>query len=308
MLRLQTVRELDLAEPAAGGHAHLSAASGVVRRGNFLYVIGDDQLDLAVFTRSSDQPGRLVPLFEGELPDEERERGAQKPDLEALTVLPPFERNPYGALLALGSGTGQTREQGFVWSLEADGSLIGFPRLVDLAGLYDFLRAEVPEMNIEGVAALGEERLALFQRGNSEAGKDLAVHLSLREVLESLTSDFRIDPSELLEVRSYELGKVGGVDLAFTDADSLPDGSVVFTAAAEPYSDEHPASDNTGSAVGLIDSEGNLARLEPVEDESIKLEGVDAILADRMIDLRLVCDADDPEVPSPLLAGTLTLG
>lgn len=307
MLRTENLRELTLEAPSAKGRpAHLSAASGLVRRGDFLYVIGDDELNLAVFSTFTPGPGKLVRLFEGELSADEGERQRKKPDLEALTTLPPFLRNPYGALLALGSGTGETRDRGFVWSLDAQGALIGFPRVVDLSGLYETLDSELTEMNIEGVAVTGE-RLALFHRGNSVEGGNVIVYLSLDEVLESLSSDFAVGASKLLEIRNYEIGQRDGVDLAFTDGDSLGDGSLVFTAAAEGHEGTDDDGRQTGSAVGIIDPSGELDQLELIEDESIKLEGVDGIVADRMVHMLLCSDADDPKVPSPLFSATLTL-
>ena len=105
-LELRKLRDLDLEEPSAPGRpAHVSAASGVARRGDFVYVIGDDELHLGVFRLSSNAPGRLRRVLGGELPDDHSERSSAKPDLEALTLLPPFESHPYGALLGLGSGS-----------------------------------------------------------------------------------------------------------------------------------------------------------------------------------------------------------
>jgi hypothetical protein len=47
----------------------MSSASGVVRRGDFVYVIGDDMLNLGVFRASRwSDPGELRRIFEGELP------------------------------------------------------------------------------------------------------------------------------------------------------------------------------------------------------------------------------------------------
>ena len=57
------------------------------------------------------------------MPVDAKERGDAKPDLEALTALPPFEDHPFGALFGIGSGSGPDRDRGFVWSLGADGSL-----------------------------------------------------------------------------------------------------------------------------------------------------------------------------------------
>ena len=52
----------------------MSAASGVVRRGDFVYVIGDDELHIGEFRLSSREPGRLRRVLSGELPDDRRER------------------------------------------------------------------------------------------------------------------------------------------------------------------------------------------------------------------------------------------
>jgi hypothetical protein len=94
-LELRKLRDLDLEEPSAPGRpAHLSAASGVARRGEFVYVIGDDELHLGVFRLSSNAPGRLRRVLGGDLPADHERRSSAKPDLEALTLLPPFESRP----------------------------------------------------------------------------------------------------------------------------------------------------------------------------------------------------------------------
>ena len=125
-LHLRKLRDLEVEEPSGPGRpAHLSAASGVVRRGDFVYVIGDDELHLGVFRLSSSGPGRLRRVLAGDLPEDHGDRSDVKPDLEALTVLPPFEGHPYGALLGLGSGSAPERDRGFVCRLGADGGLAG---------------------------------------------------------------------------------------------------------------------------------------------------------------------------------------
>lgn len=304
MVTLEKLRDLTLRETAEGRPDHLSAGSGLVRRSDSIYVIGDDELDLGIFSLGSSDPGELVPLFEGQLPVEASERAREKPDLEALTVVPPFRFNPYGALLALGSGSGQSRDRGFVWSLDADGSLRGFPRVVDISSLYDFLKQHCAgELNVEGVAVSGD-RLALFQRGNSEGGRSQVFYLSLEEVVGSLTSDFTVDASNLDEVQEFDLGKVGGVGLHFTDGDGLPDGRLLFSATAEPEDDDAGIA-TAGSVLGVIGTDGELQRLERIEPSSVKVEGVDAVVADRLIHVLMVSDADDDAVPSPLYSGTL---
>ena len=106
----------------------MSSASGVVRRGDFVYVIGDDLLFLGVFRLSDPGPGSLHRV----LPEPDDASQDDKPDLEVLTLLPPFAEHPYGALLGLGSGP-RRGDRGFVCALAADGSLHGDPAVIDLS-------------------------------------------------------------------------------------------------------------------------------------------------------------------------------
>ena len=90
MITLTEIRELDLAAPSAPGRpSHLSAASGLVRVNSLIYVIADDEVHLGVFRLDSAEPGQLIRLFDGALPDAKAERKKRKPDLEAFTLLPP---------------------------------------------------------------------------------------------------------------------------------------------------------------------------------------------------------------------------
>src|SRR4051812_38713183 len=115
-LELRALRELDLGEaPGEGLAPHVSSASGVVRRGDFVYVIGDDLLYLGVFRLSDPGPGSLRRVLPGDANADQR----HKPDLEVLTLLPPFAGHPFGALLGLGSGSAPGRARGFVCALAA---------------------------------------------------------------------------------------------------------------------------------------------------------------------------------------------
>ncbi len=298
-LELRKLRDLEVEEPSEPGRpAHLSAASGVVRRAGFVYVIGDDELHLGVFELSSGRPGRLQRVLEGDLPDDHGERSKEKPDLEALTLLPPFEGNPYGALLGLGSGSGPRRDRGFVCALGPDGSLGEEPREIDLEPLYSLLRDHVAELNVEGAATMGD-RLWLLQRGNSEIGSNLVAELSLADVMRSLREDLTIDAHELESVRSYDLGEIEGVELTFSDATPIADELVVFTASAE-------ADDGSirGSVVGTLEPGGSVRRLRTI-DRRWKVEGVHAAIDTGVLDFTFVCDQDDPGAPSPLLVATM---
>jgi hypothetical protein len=294
-LELRPMRDLDL-EKVSGGPSHLSAASGVVRRGVFAYVIGDDLLDLGVFDLSGAGPGRLREVLTA---------GDGKPDLEALTALPPFGNSPYGGLLGLGSGSKEDRDRGFYWPFDADGSLRGDPRQVDFKPLYDRLREELGTINVEG-ASVFDDRLWLFHRGNKGDAPNTVVELALDPLFESLAGDLVVDSEELLEVRAYDLGDLDGTELCFSDAAPLFDRLVVFTASAEVDSDGAEDRQIRGSVVGTIDAEGKVHRLRQI-DRRWKVEGVHASVDTGVIDFVFVCDQDDPAIPSPLLTATMPI-
>ncbi len=89
-LELRQLRELDVARAAGEDRAsYISAASAVVRRGDFTYVVGDDELDLGVFAVSASEPGEMRRALEGKTPGDADERKREKADLEALSALPP---------------------------------------------------------------------------------------------------------------------------------------------------------------------------------------------------------------------------
>jgi len=305
-LQLRRVRTLELEEPSSpGGTPHVAAASGVVRRAEYVYVIADDELDLAVFDASSDAPGRLVPALSGELPSDHEARSKAKPDLEALTSLPPFEGRPHGALLGLGSGSTTHRDRGFAWALAADGSLDGEPIELDLAPLYSLLRERLDALNVEGAAVMGDE-LWLLQRGNSEHGENVVVALSCAEVLESLGRDRTLAAEEFRRVLAFDLGELHGAALTFSDASALGDELLVFTASAEDSSGTTRDGAILGSVVGTIGRDGEVHRLRTI-DRKHKVEGVHGMLDTGVIAMTFVCDQDDPEAPSPLLSATMGL-
>ena len=302
-LELRALRDLHLDEPSADGRPpYLCAGSGIVRRGDFAYVIGDDELFLAVFQLSAaERPGSLRRALAGELPLDHDARTDAKPDLEALTVLPPFGGHPYGALLGLGSGSGPGRDRGFVWALNADGSLRGDAREVDLAPLYERLSEHIDALNIEGASVMGE-RLWLLQRGGGEhEAAGIVAELSLDQVMDSLQRDLRIDPEELAALRAYDLGTLDGVPLTFSDATPVAQELLVFTASAE--ADDHGI---RGSVVGTLDRGGEVQRLRTI-DRRYKVEGVHATIDTGVMDFLFVCDQDDPEQPSPLLSAAMPI-
>lgn len=303
MIRTTQRRTLTLEAPEEPGRpAHVSAASGLVRVGDWLYIVADDALHLAVFPAKGDAPGRAVRLFPGALPDEPQARKAAKPDLEVLCRVGPLPGAPHGALVALPSGSTEVRQRGAVLPLAADGTLAGGVTAVDCSALYSQLARELGPLNIEGAGVSGA-LLRLLNRGNGDTGVDALVDLDRERVLRGLAAG-ALGPDVVRMTRRWELGRAGGVRLSFTDASPLPDGRLVFTAAAEDTRDAYSDGKVTGSAVGVLGPDGTPQYLDAV-DAKVKLEGVDARVEGGRVHLLLVADADDPAVAAPLLEAVL---
>lgn len=300
-LTLTKIRELDLsAPPGPGRPPHLSAASGLVRAGSYLYVVADDELHLAVFPATDAQAGHLVRLFAGALPASQVERKARKPDLEALTLLPPFAGYPRGALFALGSGSKRNRRMGALLALDAQGAASGAVHVCDLSKMFGALDERFTSPNIEGAVVNGDE-LCLLQRGNRRVVQNAIVRLHLSVVLDALKTGAPVAP---FATHAFDLGSVDGIPFCFTDGATLPDGDIVFTAVAEDTPDAYHDGPCAGAAIGIATRDGRLRCLRRL-DRPHKIEGVDARVDGDIIRLLLVTDADDPGVPACLFSAAI---
>ncbi|MDQ3645540.1 MAG: hypothetical protein M3345_01235 [Actinomycetota bacterium] len=299
MIPLRKVRDLTL-ERAEGDESsdHISAASALVVVGRTLFVVADDERQLGIFPVSGDGHGHLVQILEGKAPADEAERTKHKPDLESLTLLPPFQNHPHGALLTMGSGTDEDRNHAALIPLGDDDLPSGASREIDLRPLYEALRRDIPELNIEGAAVTGEV-LHLMQRGNNGTGRNARIDLDLASATAAFAAGEPPPATAVQNITFHDLGRLHGVNLCFSDAAPLPDGRIVFVCSAED-SDSHSDGPTVGSGIGVMDADGTIASVEPVELE-VKLEGLEAEIDDREIRLLMVTDADDPGTPSPLL-------
>jgi hypothetical protein len=302
MLETHTLRELFITI-ANAEQRHLSAASGLVRVGSRAFVVADDEHHLGVFDLSDPQPGRLLPLFDGDLPPGHTARKAAKPDCEALLHLPPFGGYPFGALMALGSGSRPSRQRAALVAFDAAGQLHGPARAVDLGPLLAPLHDTFPDLNIEGAFIRGD-MLCLLQRGNGRAGINACIELPWADLQAWLVSAGPAPRPAL--IRRFDLGSLGGVPLSFTDGAALPDGGWLFSAAAEDSPDTYNDGACAGSALGIVNPDGTIRMLEPLSLAG-KVEGVAASPSGDRLDVWMVTDADDRSRPALLLAASLRL-
>jgi hypothetical protein len=303
MITLTKIRDLNLVAAANSGRPlHLSAASGLVCVKSFIYVVSDDELHLGVFGAADSEPGHLIRLFEGALPDSKAYRKRQKPDLEALTLLPAYGDYFHGALLALSSGSKRNRRMGALLGLDAQGAVHGSPHIVDLSSILAPLDDEFHALNIEGAVISGDE-LRLFQRGNSRHAESAIIRFQLSVLFDALSSE-RADAIKPSAINLVDLGQIKGIPLGFTDAAAVLGGDIVFTAIAEDTDDTYNDGPCVGAAIGIVDSDGHLRCLHRL-DRPYKVEGVSARLDGNVIRLLLVTDADDAEIPAGLFSATI---
>jgi hypothetical protein len=273
------------------GRLEVAAASGLVGIGDHLYVVADDELDLLVLDAANGRTLDRIPLFPGQLPDEHHARKAHKPDLEALALL------THETLLAVPSGSTHQRSRGaLVCGLELTP--------VELGPLYAALLEALPDLNIEGAAVSGD-RLLLFQRGNGAAGHNAVIGLDLAGVHAAIAGGLPLEARLVRDIVPVALGALDGVPLGFTDASPLPDGRLLFVAAAEAGGSTYEDGAASGSILGLLD--GGVVRGRRRLAGADKIEGLHATVAGDTVRLRLVADADDRGVRAPLYAATLPL-
>lgn len=267
----------------------VAAASGLVLTQGALWVVADDGLQLHQLDPDGRSRARHA-LFPGRppLPEEAKARKKAKPDLEALCVLPD------GRLLALGSGSRAQRRLGSLFD-----PATARVQPIDLAPLYLALEAELPELNLEG-AVVWRESLVLAHRGNSAGAHDALVRLPLMGVLADLTEGALRAPPEL-DVIPVDVGAIDSSRLTLTDLAVGHDGALWFSAAAEHTEDRYEDGVCAGSVIGCFDAAFAPQSMWRVPGRH-KIEGLACVAAKRWL---LVADADDPGVPSPLLAFVL---
>ena len=316
---IQTLR-IDPAQHPRG-QAHLSAASGLVRVRQRLYVVADDEMHLGMFdeptalwadaSRSSDPEhptGSLLRLMEGDLPQDKDKRKKAKPDFESLVHLPPLPGCPAGALLAIGSGSNPNRETGVLIALDVQGQPNGRMASVNLAALYAPLRKRFSDLNIEGALLVSGE-LLLLQRGNKGHALNACIRFDWN-LMAPWLAGVQAQPPAAKSVQVLDLGSVGDVPFGFTDGAALHGGAWAFSAVAESTDNSYLDGACVGSAVGTVDADGSLQRLHLLEGAP-KVEGL-AVLAEAggsgAWACTLVTDPDDPSVAAQVLQVRLPAG
>lgn len=283
--------------PHSPGVKPFGAASALLSDESGLWIIPDDT---AVLTHLALPSGKLTtfPLSsESAFPLPK----SQKPDLEAVTWIP-VDKPGEKALLVLGSGSRPSREYMAIAFIQA-----GRPQQISYhraERLYRLLRATFgKQLNIEGVLWLPEEGvLRFYHRGTGDA-LNATCDLPWSAVERYIQTSGSVPLPTPSNLCFYDLGNIGGVPLAFTDA-TLHNNKVFFTAAAENTSNPYDDGTISGSAIGWMTAAGEVvyAVFRDAEGKPLPIK-VEGIAPDPFHPRRfyLVTDPDDGTQPSELL-------
>jgi hypothetical protein len=265
------------------------AASGITAYDGGWLVVQDDATHACLWRGGRGERRRLLAPVQGhDVFDESSGTEALKPDLEACVALPD------GRTLVLGSGSTPARMRSVLLSPESVRVAALGPVLDRVA---EALEVGSDRLNLEGACVVGD-RLRWFQRGLPVAGVPSAsVDLPLAALLDAVSGrDAAVHVGGVLR---YDLGEVGGIPLAVTDAVARPDGTVLVSAVAEDSASTYDDGPLAGSALAVLDGAevAALVELPPVDGAPAKVEG----LAPHGDGLVAVVDADDPRLASLLL-------
>jgi hypothetical protein len=262
------------------------AASAIAAFGDGWLVAQDDATHAAWLRPEGVTAVRVVEPVEGHDTFSSAEGTKHlKPDFEAAVVVD-------GGVLLLGSGSTAARMRAAL--VTAPGAVT----TADLTPVYhrvaETLGIPLDQLNLEGAARVGE-KVRWFQRGNSAAGvASAAVDVNLSALVTAARP-------EVDSPRRYDLGTVGGVALAVTDAVALPDGRMLVSTAAEDTPNAVDDGPVVGAAIALLDDERVLA-VARVPGGPHKIEGLAVRQAGAAgVALIAVVDADDPDAASTRL-------
>jgi hypothetical protein len=258
----------DTVDPDEDRPPHVRAASAIAARGDTLYIVQDDTSFIACVD-GEHVTSIALPRGAGGRRRFEVALGnkLEKLDLESCVIVD-------DELWAFGSGSLPLREH--VLRVSFDGTI----HVAHEHVLYERLREAIGgPINIEGVAIVDGE-FWFCHRGNTSAHDAPTI--------------VRVDHTHAIrDVRRFELGRVDGVAIGFTDACAFGDG-IVFVGAAEASADAIADGRVLASVIGVIDRDG--VRTSPLlidhKPESIALRGSDHAW--------ITVDPDDPEQPTTL--------
>ena len=210
----------------------IPSGSGIEKWQDKIYIIGDDSNYLFELNNQWEITNSIQ-LFDRPTDEKKRIIKRIKPDLEAMTLVPPSH------LLALGSGSlPELRDVGVLMNLAAPDEL----EYLNFNDMYEMLRSITSQVNIEGACNV-DDKIILLNRGDNEHSNQLIITDWNRKQL-SIEKQLDIHFLDLPQIENTNSGFTGCVHLPETDL-------MIFCASAEDTSNGYDDGLVKGSLIGV---------------------------------------------------------
>jgi hypothetical protein len=214
---------------------NIPSGSGIEKWQDKIYIIGDDSNFLFELNNHW-KIINTIQMFDRPTNAEKRIVKKIKPDLEAMTLVPPSH------LLAIGSGSlPEVRDVGVLINLAAQDEL----EYLNFNDMYEMLRSITSQVNIEGACNV-DDKIVLLNRGDNEHSNQLIITNWNRK---QLTVDKQLD------IHFLDLPQIENVNSGFTGCVYLPETDLmIFCASAEETSNAYDDGKIKGSMLGLMEN------------------------------------------------------
>jgi hypothetical protein len=209
------------------------SGSGIEKWQDKIYIIGDDSNFLYELNAQWDIIN-TIRLFDRPTLDGKRIIKQIKPDLEAVTLVPPSH------LLAMGSGSlPELRDAGVLLNLASPDEL----EYLSFNDMYETLRSITSQVNIEGACNV-DDKIILLNRGDNQHSNQLIISRWNRKEL-TVDKQFDIHFLDLPSIENINAGFTGCVHLPETDL-------MIFCASAEDTTNSYDDGTVKGSLLGVM--------------------------------------------------------
>lgn len=211
----------------------ISSGSGIEKWQDKIYIVGDDSNFL--FELDNDWEIRnTIRLFDRPTDKQLRISKQIKPDLEAVTLVPPSH------LLAMGSGTlPELRDVGILLNLASPDEL----EYLNFNDMYETLRSITSQVNIEGACNV-DDKIILLNRGDNEHSNQLIITNWNRK---------QLTVEKQLDIHFLDLPQIENINTGFTGCVHLPETDMmIFCASAEDTTNGYDDGMIKGSLLGVM--------------------------------------------------------
>ena len=264
---------------------NIPSGSGIEKWQDKIYIIGDDSNFLYELNNNWDIIN-AIRLFDRPTDNNQRIIKQIKPDLDAVTLVPPSH------LLAFGSGSlPEVRDVGILLNLASQDEL----EYLNFYDMYEMLRSITSQVNIEGACNV-DDKVILLNRGDNNHSNQLIITNWNRK---------QLNIEKQLDIHFLDLPQIENINTGFTGCVHLPETDVmIFCASAEDTSNGYDDGKIKGSLLGVMQNfttqiaRSDIKITEIIVPEFFKGKKIESVCIDEFIATNeftvLVCaDNDD---------------